>query len=240
MHSVTSIPFGDTSFAAYYTYPDDGQKHPGVLLVHDVWGLDDHIKDVAERFVNDGYIVLAPDLISQTDIAKKIDHANLVEKQEKLREAMAPLSSSEFGKETIAKLKACLDYLENDEHTSLNFFAVGFGFGGTCTYALAIKDARPTAVVSFYGYFPQNVEEVKNIACPILAFYGEKDTKLLEQLPQLEEKMLAYEKDFRYIVYSNTGYAFFNDKNVSTYNKDAADDAWAKTLAFLEEQLTKP
>lgn len=246
---MVSIPFGDTFFDSYFSYPDDGQKHPAVLLIHEVWGLTDHIKDVANRFTREGYVVLAPDLLSHTGITNEIDQSIMAEihnpetraeAQKKMREAMTPLSVPSFGEETLAKLKVCLDYLEANEHVDRHLFAVGFCFGGTYVYSLLTKDARLTAAVPFYGHAPEDKEVLKNIACPVLSFYGQKDEHLMKQLPQLEETMFSFEKNFRAVVYPQTGHAFFNDTNPVTYNKDAADDAWAKTLAFLEEQLMMP
>lgn len=245
MDHLISIPFRDTSFSAYFHSPQEG-THPGILLIHEVWGLKDHIKNVADRFVQEGYTVLAPDLLSQTGITDKIDQsimedvanpATRDEAQKKMREAMTPLHSPEFGTETVEKLEACLTYLLSDGRTNGNVGVVGFCFGGTYTYSLAVSDTRLKAAVPFYGHAPEPLSNLEKISCPMLAFYGEKDENLMQQVPQVEEKMEEYEKNFRVVLYPNTGHAFFNDTNPTTYNEDAASDAWAKTLAFLEEYL---
>jgi carboxymethylenebutenolidase len=245
MNRTISVPFSK-NFSAYLSAPDDKAKHPGLIVIHEVWGLKDHIKDVADRFAKEGYVALAPDLLSETGITEKIDQSILKEimnpatrdeAQKKMRAAMTPIMQPEFGKNTIEKLKACIDYLLNNNQVNGQVAVVGFCFGGTFAYALAAADNRLQAVVPFYGQSLNPLERVQTISCPIQAFYGEKDQNLISQLPELENKMKEYGKDFQYKVYPNTGHAFFNDTNPVTYNKKAAQDAWAATLAFLEQSL---
>jgi carboxymethylenebutenolidase len=246
MSEMISIVFKNSDFSAYFTSPDDDKKHPAIILIHEVWGLTEHIKDVANRFAKQGYIVLAPDLLSHTGITEKVDQNILKEvmnpetrdeAQKKLRAAMAPIQSPEFGKETIERLKECVNYLLDNHQGNGNIAVVGFCFGGTYSYSLAIHDDRLKAAVPFYGHAPQNLDEVKTISCPVLAFYGEKDQMLISQLPELKEKMKAYSKDFEATVYPDTGHAFFNDTNPTMYKKEAADDAWKKTVKFLETHM---
>src|SRR5476649_256378 len=92
------------------------QPAPGLILIHEVWGLKDHIKDVADRFAAQGYAVLAPDLLSHTGITDKVDQSILKEvmnpatrdeAQKKLREATAPMHAPEFGESTVQRLEGC-------------------------------------------------------------------------------------------------------------------------------------
>ena len=245
MKATVTIPTSE-NFPAYFTTPDDNQKHPGIVLIHEVWGLKEHIKNVADRFSKEGYAVLAPDLISHTGITEKVDQTILAEvknpatrdeAQKKLRVAMAPIMSPEFAKTTIEKLKTCVEYLLKSNNVTQQTAVVGFCFGGSYSYALATEDNRIQAAVPFYGHAPQPLDKIKSISCPIIAFYGEQDHNLVDSLPELENKMEEYGKDFTYKIYPNTGPAFFNDSNPTTYNRDAAEDAWAATLAFLETSL---
>ncbi|UUL76249.1 dienelactone hydrolase family protein [Pseudarthrobacter sp. Fe7] len=80
-------------------------------------------------------------------------------------------------------------------------------------------------------------QSLRAINCPVLAFYGEQDTALMEELPGLKSRMRAAGVDFEAVVYPATGHAFFNDTNKYTYNPDAAADSWTRTLAFLEQSL---
>ncbi len=245
MNKTVTIPFAK-NFPAYFAFPDDHLKYPGLILIHEVWGLNDHIKDVTDRFVKEGFIVLAPDLLSETGITEEIDQkileevrnpATRDEAQKKLRAAMAPILSPEFAKTTVDKLKACVDYLLENEKGNTKITVVGFCFGGTYSYALAAEDTRIKAAVPFYGHAPEPLDKIKNISCPILAFYGEQDKGLVDSLPELEKQMNAYGKDFTYHVYLHTGHAFFNDTNQTTYNNEAAQDAWKKALDYLYQHV---
>lgn len=228
---------------AYVAGKEDNRT--GVILIHEVWGLNKNIRSLADRLAAEGYLVLAPDLISQTGITEKIDQSILAEvanpatrdeAQKKMRSIMSPIRSEEFGRETVERLKICFNYLKQDY--GLEKIAVmGFCFGGTYSYSQAVNEQDLSAVVPFYGHAPEKEEELARISCPIMAFYGEKDTALVGDLPRLKISMKKFNKDFRFKVYRNAGHAFMNDTNPTTYNKEAADDAWKEALQFLEEHL---
>lgn len=246
MRHTIAIPFAK-KFSAYLSTPEDKAKHPGLIVIHEVWGLNAHIKDVADRFAKKGYVVVAPDLLSHTGITEQVDQTILAEirnpktrdeAQKKLRAAMVPIMVPEFAEETVAKLKACVDYLLSRADVTGNVAVVGFCFGGTYSYALAAADKRIQGAVPFYGQPPAPFEKVKQINCPVLAFYGKQDVHLVGGLPDLEQKMKEYGKDFTYTVYPHTGHAFFNDTNPTTYNKEAANDSWQKALQFLSRVLS--
>ena len=206
MNKTVSIPYAK-NFSAYFSTPGDRVKHPGIILIHEVWGLNDHIKDVSDRFAKKGYAVLAPDLLSETGITEKIDQKILAEvknpatrdeAQKKLRAAMAPIMSPEFAKSTIEKLKECVDFMLKNEKINGNIAVLGFCFGGTYAYALATEDKRIRAAVPFYGHAPEPQDKIKNISCPVLAFYGEQDHNLVDSLPELKNKMKEYDIEFSY------------------------------------------
>jgi carboxymethylenebutenolidase len=220
-------------------------KHPGIILIHEIWGLDDHIKDVTDRFSEEGYIVLAPDLFAGTPIENAVspslfaemhDPVKRDEAQKKMRAALAPMQSPDFAKDMIHKLQMCFSYLEKQEECNGKIAVLGFCFGGSYSFALAAAQPKIKAAVPFYGQ-PLNSEKMDAVTCPILAFYGEEDTNLISTLPDLKKEMKKHGKDFEAIVYPNTGHAFFNDTNPNRYNKEAATDAWKKTLAFLSKNL---
>jgi carboxymethylenebutenolidase len=220
-------------------------NHAGVILIHEAWGLNQNIRSLTDRLAAEGYLVFAPDLISQTGITEKIDQSILAEAanpatrdeaQKKMRAIMSPIRSEEFGMETVERLKICFNYLKQ-EYGLKKIAVMGFCFGGTYSYSLAVNEPDLSAAVPFYGHAPENEEELAKISCPILAFYGEKDTALIQDLPRLQKSMKKFNKDFRFKVYPNTGHAFMNDTNPTTYNKEASGDAWKEALQFLKRHL---
>lgn len=226
---------------AYHSYPDDGKKHSGLVLIEEIWGVNDHIKSVADRFAAEGFSVISPELLPQglleiltSQIQKDLfDPVKRNEVQPKLRAAMQPIQQPEYAEGAIATLKAAIDYLLADEHVDGNIGVIGFCFGGTYSFHLAAHDPRLKAAVPLYGHPPTD-EEIPNIKCPMLAFYGDQDAALMESLPALKESMKKNGKAFEAVVYPGVGHAFFNDTNARTYNAQAAGDAWQKALAFLK------
>ena len=188
--------------SAYHTYPDDGQKHPGLILIEEIWGVNDHIKSVADRFAAEGYSVLSPELLPAgllemltPQIQKDLfDPEKRSAVQPKLREAMSPTQQPGYAEDSIKTLKACVDYLLADEGVDDQVAVLGFCFGGTYSYHLAAHDPRIKAAVPFYGQAPSE-EEVSHINCPVLAFIGDQDEHLVQSLPKLKEDMQKTGKD---------------------------------------------
>lgn len=235
------------------TVADDTQRVPAylaepsvkpkgaVIVIHEVWGLVDHIRSVADRFAAEGYVALAPDLLSDTDIAERarpfrIDLFNPAKRNEvqpKLREVMTPMREPDFGEKTLAKLQACFDYLYTLTGVGRRVAVCGFCFGGTYAYSLAMRESRLCAVVPFYGHVVTDPVQLRAISSPILAFYGEQDENLIATLAEVRTAMHQAGVTYAAVVYPDCGHAFFNDSNSYAYNGAAAKDAWRRTLAFL-------
>lgn len=215
----------------------------GIIVVHEVWGLDDNTKDIADRFANEGYVALAPDLLSDTlnlEEARKLE-GNLFnpekrnEIQPKLRALMTPMHNPAFGELTLIRLRECFNHLFAMEELEEQVAIVGFCFGGTYSYTLAVNEPRLKLAIPFYGHSGYSVAELKQITCPIRAFYGEQDEGLVNALPNLKQEMKEAGVDYEAKVYQNCGHAFFNDTNKYAYNSAAAADAWKLTLEYLQK-----
>ncbi len=239
----TTITHNKYQIPAYIAGRENNRA--GIILIHEVWGLNKNIRSLTDRLAAQGYLVLAPDLISHTGITEKMDQSILAEAanpatrdeaQKKMRAIMTPIRSEEFGSETVERLKICFNFMRQ-EYSLKKIAVMGFCFGGTYSYSLAVNEPDLAAALPFYGHAPEKEEELAKISCPVMAFYGEKDTALVQDLPRLQNSMKKLNKDFRFKVYPNTGHAFMNDTNPTTYNKEAADDAWREALRFLKTHL---
>lgn len=124
------------------------------------------------------------------------------EAQKKLRAAMSPIMSEEFGKETVERLKKCFSHLKQ-KYKVERIAVMGFCFGGTYSYSFAASEPALAAALPFYGHAPEKEEELAKISSPVMAFYGIKDIALVQSLPQLEASMKKLNKDFQYKVYPN-------------------------------------
>jgi carboxymethylenebutenolidase len=247
MSADISIETDHGTCTAHLALPEGAGKYPALVLIEEIWGVDAHIKDVAERLAREGFIVLAPELLPEDTLAKmttdpqlKIDLFN-PEKREQvqpvLREAMAPMSQPDFAQGAIAKLRACVDYLVAHAQGNGKVGSIGFCFGGTYSLHLAINDPRLDACVVFYGMPPEPMDQVASIACPVLILTGEKDERIVAKLPEFEAAMKEHDQEYESTVYPGVGHAFFNDTNPRTYDENVARDAWSKTLSFLHKHL---
>lgn len=229
---------------AYLARPDKTVRG-AIIVVHEVWALNDHTKDIADRFANEGYIALAPDLLSDIIDIKEVSKLQFDlfnpekrnEVQPKLRELMTPMHNPSFGEDTLTRLDACFEHLFAMKEASQHVAIIGFCFGGTYSYGLAVREPRLKLALPFYGHANYNVDELRMITRPVRAFYGEKDENLMNSLPELKEKMKAADVDYEATVYPNCGHAFFNDTNKFAYNKDAATDAWKQVLEYLQQYV---
>jgi carboxymethylenebutenolidase len=112
---------------------------------------------------------------------------------------------------------------------------MGFCFGGGLTWRLATTDPNLRAAVPFYGSNPP-LDAVPNIQAAVLAMYGGEDARVNAGIPDIERTMRAAGKTFEYMIYPGAGHAFFNDTG-SSYNADAAADAWQRTLDWFGRYL---
>lgn len=238
--SMINIPASKQSVQAYEARPKDTCRG-AVIVIHEVWGLVAHTKDVADRVAREGYIAIAPDLLSDTiDItaagALQEDLFNPEKRnaaQPRLRELMTPMHNPEFGVATLGKLQACFDYLYALPDAQQKVAAMGFCFGGTYSFGIAVKEPRLKLAIPFYGHADYTTDELSAIACPVRAFYGENDAQLIQDLPELTQKMNSAGVDFEAKTYPNAGHAFFNDTNKFAYSQAAATDAWSRALTAL-------
>lgn len=235
-----------STFSAYVAEPR-GEVRGAVVVIHEIWGLVEHITGIADRFAAEGYLAIAPDLLSEIGIEANIglelqeimfnaDPAVRSAGQPRLRDALAPLTTPEYSAWALASLRRTVDELVARPVVDGRIAVVGFCFGGSHSFALAAADARIRAAVPFYGSAP-NKAAIAGIGCPILAFYGDGDSTLIDALPTLTAQMAAAGVNFTPTVFSGVGHAFFNDTNPVTYNAEVATVAWEQTLAFLRRTL---
>jgi carboxymethylenebutenolidase len=246
MSKDISLEAAGKAFPAYVVEPA-GEAKAAVIVIQEIWWLTPHIKDICDRVAAEGYLVLGPNLLSETNIEELVDDElakSLFDPkrrsavQPQLRAIMAPIQAPDFAEGATKKLQACYEYLA--QKVGDNVAVMGFCFGGTYSFQLAVTEPKLKAAVPFYGHAHFSAEQLSAITCPILAFYGEKDESLIIQLPELKDSMRTAGVDFNSIVYPDCGHAFFNDTNEFAYNAAAAADAWQKTLEFLKANLALP
>jgi carboxymethylenebutenolidase len=242
MGEMITLTGGGEDFPAYLAKPK-GKVNGGIIVIHEVWALNEHTKDIADRFAREGYIALAPNLLTDLNIIEEkgrqlsqdlFNPKTRNEAQPKIRELTAPIHTPDFARKTLAKVKGCFDKLNDMPDVRQRVAIIGYCFGGSYSFLLAINEPRLKVALPFYGHVTDNVDELKKIKCPVRAFYGENDENLMSSLPQLKESMKAAGVDFEAKVYAGTGHAFFNDTNPYAYNEASAKDAWTRVLEILK------
>ena len=234
-----------TPFDAYVARPE-GDPIGGIVLIHEIWGLVPHIRDVADRFAREGWLVVAPDILSHAGVAPALgeelfglldsdDEEKRAAAQPRMREALSAGYAPDYADWAVSALRAAVDWLDGEPGVRGRIGAVGFCFGGSYTFLLAAADGRIRGAVPFYGAAPDRAA-IARMQAPVLAIYGQNDPKLMQSLPGLRADMREAGVDFEAVVYPEASHAFFNDTGQRHRPGDAAD-AWRRTLAFLRTHV---
>ena len=211
-----------TTCSGFLARPDDGQQRPGLVVIQEWWGINDHMKDVTQRFAAQGYVAVAPDLFRGA-LAASMDEAGRL---------MAGLDKEQAVKDILGAMA----HLRGVTNGRIGL--VGFCMGGMLTILAATRSADVTAAASFYGRNPDPIGQLANVTAPLLAFYGEEDQGVnVEQAHALKAEMEKHGKWVETHIYKGAGHAFFNDARPEAYNAAAAADSWSRTLAFFVERL---
>ena len=224
--SITYPGGSEKPVSGYLSMPEGKGPFPAVIVIHENRGLNEHTRDVARRFAAEGFVALAPDLLSRQGGTDKMESPDAA------RTAIMAMDPAD----AIADLEAGLKYLASQPNVDADQLgSVGFCWGGARSFTLATASKLLHACVVFYGSTPP-LETLDKVHCPVLGLYGGTDERITSKVPETAEAMKKAGKDFTYHVYEGAGHAFFNDTGPN-YNPEAAKDAWTRTLAFLRKTL---
>lgn len=253
---------------AYLVKPALEGPRPTVVVIHEILGLNDQIKGVADRFAAEGYVAFAPDLFSRPELAEVLVPANIEvvmgfvqslgreamgnpaamqeamaqqppEKRELIQRTMPVLFGGISQEKGTQDLVKGLDYLKQQSFVQADKVgSVGFCFGGAMSLKFACH-APLAACVVFYGGNPDPIDLVEKIPCPMLGLYGAEDQRVNASLSGLVGAMVKYKKDFEMRIYPGAGHAFFNEQHPETYQDAAAKESWDRVLRFYERTLLR-
>jgi carboxymethylenebutenolidase len=206
----------------YCVEPTQGGNYPGVVMIHEWWGLNEHVKAQADELAKNGYRVLAVDLFGT--VATTADQAR------------AQVSSLDQAK-ALENLKAAEKYLR--DKGSQKIASLGWCFGGGQSLQLALaQDENLDATVIYYGTsLVTDRDRLRNIDWPVLGIFGEVDQSIpTTTVYAFRDSLVQLGIENSIHVYPGVGHAFANPSNAGFAPQETAD-AWAKTLAFLDENL---
>ena len=221
---------GDQKIRTWVVYPERKDKAPVVLVVHEIFGLSDWIRSVADQLASDGFIAVAPDLISgkgpgggNTDaVAGRDDVVKLVT-------SLSP-------EEVTARLNAVRDYAVGLPAASGRVAVVGFCWGGSTSFAYAVAQPSLDAAVVYYGTSPARPEAFASIKAPVLGLYGGEDARVTTTIEPAAAEMKKLGKSYEYEKYEGAGHGFLRAQDGRDgANLKAAERAWPRMLAFLRK-----
>ena len=218
-----TFPFGNAQRPAYLARPDGNGPFPGVIVIHEIFGLNENIKDITRRFASEGYVALAVDLFAERN------------KIFCMFRVMGGQLFSSLDNPSISELKAALSYLAAQPGVDSNRIgAVGYCLGGGLAIAWSCTDDRLHAVAPYYGANPRPLDATAR-ACPVVGSYPDKDFTT-SQGKKLEGVLTQANVPHDIKIYPDSRHSFFNDQGPS-YNADAAKDSWGRVLAFFQEHV---
>jgi carboxymethylenebutenolidase len=220
---MVSFQSGEQRLEAYLARPEGEGSFPGLVVIHEAFGLNDNIKDISQRFAEEGYVALAVDLFANRNRA--VCMARIIG-------GMLRGSPDRFG---VPDLKAALGVLaEQPSVDAARLGAIGFCMGGGFAIAWACTDDRIKAVAPYYGANPRPLSAVAR-SCPVVGSYPEKDFTA-RSARKLEAELERHGIPHDVKIYTGARHSFFNDRS-RAYDPAAAEDSWRRTLTFFREHL---
>ena len=216
---------GDNAYA-FVAEPDDNARHPGVVMIQEWWGIEPHIRQLAQKLATEGFVVAVPDLFHGKIATEPDDAQKMV--------MMIRGNVEKAAREIIGALDT-VKAMPNVEPKKLGL--MGFCVGGFLAYYVASRYPDLGTVVPFYGAgYDPTPEEVAKVNAPVLAFYGSKDqSNPMEQVRKIERMYKEAGKDITVKVY-DAGHAFLNPDH-GMGNEKAAAEAWPLAVNFLKQHL---
>jgi carboxymethylenebutenolidase len=215
---------------AFVVYPEVKKKAPVVIVIHEIFGLTDWARSVADKLADNGYIAIAPDFLSGMgpNGGRSSDFPNV----DAAREVNSKLESSQV----VADLNAVADYAKKLPAANGKLAVAGFCWGGKQSFNFATNRKDLDAAFVFYGSPP---DDVKTIIAPVYGFYGGNDERINATIPATQEAMKKAGKKYEPVTYEGAGHGFMRQgedpSNTNPANKKAHDEGWQRWLELLKK-----
>ncbi|PYL61990.1 MAG: carboxymethylenebutenolidase, partial [Verrucomicrobia bacterium] len=208
------IKSGDRTIKAFVVYPERKDKAPVVLVIQEIFGVTDWLRNLCDELAENGVIAIAPDFLN----GQKFEDADAASKV----------------------LDGTADYALKIPAVNGTLAVCGFCRGGGWAFVYGNVNPKLKAVYSFYGAPPQSPDQVVNIRCPVYGFYGENDERVNVMIPKAEELMKAAEKKYEPVIYKGAGHGFMRsgepaNPNMREGDKKAREEAWARWKVLLKQ-----
>ncbi len=207
----------------YLAMPEEDGDFPGIVMIHEWWGLNDNIKKMAENYAGQGYVVLAVDLY-EGEVAEEPSQAG--ELAGGVRSNPEP---------AIENMKSAVSYLKEMQEVP-KIASLGWCFGGQQSLQLSLNEDVDSTVI-YYGNLVTDQEELSAIENPVLGIFGAEDQSIsVDDVNAFDAALDALEIENEIYIYDGVGHAFANPSG-NNYAAEETEDAWMKTVDFLEKNL---
>jgi carboxymethylenebutenolidase len=229
------IPTRDRPIPAYRAMPESAGPFPIVLVVQEIFGVHEHIRDICRRLAKVGYMAIAPELF-----IRQGDPAKLTDIQQILKEVVSKVPDGQV----MSDLDAAASWAEASRKGDGSRLAIsGFCYGGRIAWLYCAHNPKVKAGVAWYGRLVGQASELTpkapidiaaSLTVPVLGLYGGSDQGIpLDTVEQMRQALAKGKSDSQIIVYPGAPHAFFADYRAS-YRKEAADDGWKRMLGWLK------
>jgi len=217
---------------AFVVFPEVAEKATAVVVIHEIFGLTDWVRGVADQLAEAGYIAVAPDLLSGAGPAG--GNTSSFENVDAARRAISSLSPDQI----TADLNASVDFVRGLPACNGKVVVTGFCWGGSQTFRFAANNQTIKAALPFYGSGPTAAEEIQRIQCPVIGFYGGNDARVNATVPESERLMKAAGKRYEPLMYDGAGHGFMRAgeaPDASEANRVGREQAWQRLKSVLEK-----
>jgi carboxymethylenebutenolidase len=226
------IPAGSgDSVRAWVVYPERSDKAPVVLVVHEIFGMSTWIRSVADQLAADGFIAIAPDLLTGK---YTVSSPNDTISSDSARGLIRTLDQADVQRRLVAAARYGMSLPSAQPHYGI----VGFCWGGSVSFAQAVAGAPELgAAVVYYGT-PPEADQLSKVHAPVLGLYGGNDNRVSSTVPATDSAMKALDKPYEHFIFDGAGHGFLRAQDGQNgANGAAAAQAWPKTVAWFDKYL---
>jgi carboxymethylenebutenolidase len=223
---------GSREVQSFVVFPEVKEKATCVVVIHEIFGLTDWVRGVADQLAEAGYIAIAPDLLS--GMAPNGGGSAELGSGDAVRKAIMSLKPEQV----TADLNAATDYVTKLPASNGKVAVCGFCWGGGQTFRYATNNKNVKAAFVFYGPAPEKEADIAKIDCPVYGFYGGNDMRINAGIPKATELMKAASKTYEPVTYEGAGHGFMRAgeaPDANAENKKARDEAWARWKELLKK-----
>ncbi len=262
----TSIPGAttDVEMRVFIATPSGRERPPGLVLIHEAFGIDQWVQDITRRFASEGFITAAPDLFSVDPFGRTVKPEEVMElfalrgrvpperrrdpgalnevlstlpaeRADRLRQVMQWSGNRDMGA-LAAHVDRAVQWLRSNDWCGDKVGLLGFCFGGGMTLRSLVEGVAVDAAAPFYGSNPP-LDRISAVSCPLLLMYGRNDPFIMPQVPDLVRAVQDADLQYGLHVFEQAGHAFLNDQRPDMYSESASAEAWPITINFFQRHL---